>query len=623
MALDLVTKFIIEYLNDEKTIIRLRTNILTVTFHRHQSFNHSIESFDEALSRVKIPKFCEEMYKNCPVQDNIVISRVLSQAIGPSGLNGANESRNGFSQTIGLSFFDSTGRELEISNTSEEIHLWIARDPKYTQKMMNKINMSILYDLNYTSINFNQSLINSSIHLEIQPNSNLSSYLVLLNKISKGEKFDDNSEYYDFFKILCQNSTDKDKKLSLFISPKEIKFYIGIIKIRIRELNSNEKNLYCNSTTLPNAPKLFNQTVWTSEFSYLVYLSGCYYYDSATNRWLSNGMNIQEDTNLFYTHCTSNHLTVFAGGFYVPSLDNILDKYVFTRNLSVFITILCLIGGFCLLTLWSIYMDSEDLKKMGILCLDDNHFDDTYKYKITIFTGNQLEAGTNSHVIITINGDESETEKRLLNSSSISRKVFRREGIDCFLMTTHKSLGNLNYIRIWHDNSGKGDWASWFCNYIIIKDLQTGQKFYFFIKQWLAVEKDDGRLERVIPVAGEAQKSELKNLLAEEFKERIFDGHLWLSIFTRPTHSHFTRFERTTCCATFSFISMFLNSFYYALNLESTLGSFNLITLKITYEQILVGVFINLVLLVPLLLLIGIFRMIRLRKNQSIIEDFK
>jgi len=55
-----------------------------------------------------------------------------------------------------------------------------------------------------------------------------------------------------------------------------------------------------------------------------------------------------------------------------------------------------------------------------------------------------------------------------------------------------RSLGLLNYIRIWHDNSGKGSSASWFLKYIIVQDLQTMEKFYFIAQRWFAVEKNDG-----------------------------------------------------------------------------------------------------------------------------------
>ena len=61
-----------------------------------------------------------------------------------------------------------------------------------------------------------------------------------------------------------------------------------------------------------------------------------------------------------------------------------------------------------------------------------------------------------------------------------------------------RSLGPLNYIRIWHDNTGRGESASWFLKYIIVRDLQTMEKSHFICQRWLAVEKDDGAVSIII-----------------------------------------------------------------------------------------------------------------------------
>ena len=37
------------------------------------------------------------------------------------------------------------------------------------------------------------------------------------------------------------------------------------------------------------------------------------------------------------------------------------------------------------------------------------------------------------------------------------RTLFQRSATDVFIMSTSSSLGNVGYLRIWHDNSG-GDW---------------------------------------------------------------------------------------------------------------------------------------------------------------------
>ncbi len=57
-----------------------------------------------------------------------------------------------------------------------------------------------------------------------------------------------------------------------------------------------------------------------------------------------------------------------------------------------------------------------------------------------------------------------------------------------------RSLGLLNYLRLWHDNTGQGSSSSWFLKYIIIRDLQTMEKSHFIAQRWFAVEKDDGKV---------------------------------------------------------------------------------------------------------------------------------
>ena len=57
-------------------------------------------------------------------------------------------------------------------------------------------------------------------------------------------------------------------------------------------------------------------------------------------------------------------------------------------------------------------------------------------------------------------------------------------------------MGQLNYLRIWHDNSGFDSEASWYLKYILVRDLQTMETSYFICEKWFAVEKDDGLVKR-------------------------------------------------------------------------------------------------------------------------------
>ena len=43
-------------------------------------------------------------------------------------------------------------------------------------------------------------------------------------------------------------------------------------------------------------------------------------------------------------------------------------------------------------------------------------------------------------------------------------------------MSVEASLGNLTFLRIWHDNGGKGKNKSWYLDQVQVTDLQTGEK---------------------------------------------------------------------------------------------------------------------------------------------------
>ena len=147
-------------------------------------------------------------------------------------------------------------------------------------------------------------------------------------------------------------------------------------------------------------------------------------------------------------------------------------------------------------------------------------------------------------------------------------------------------MGALNYIRIWHDNTGKGDKASWYLKHVIVHDLQTRAKFYFILEDWLAVEKSDGKIDRVLPVAGDAQKVEFKYLARKQARQNMRDGHLWFSVFARPVNSSFTRLDRVTCCFTLLFITMLMNILYYGSASGSSTGGLQIGPFYMTSEQV-------------------------------------
>jgi hypothetical protein len=185
----------------------------------------------------------------------------------------------------------------------------------------------------------------------------------------------------------------------------EVNGFKGFVGYGIRELNINETNIYClNNISPTRIPMIENQVNFTNDFLIRTYTSGCYYYSLATGKWLVDGMSLfQEDTNIYQTHCSSYHLTSFAGGLDVmPNRINLqynFANYCFNRNYAIYFTIIVFVFLYIFFGIFAIFMDKRDRNKLKIIPLKDNCASDTYFYEMMVYTGNHKEAGTNSNVI--------------------------------------------------------------------------------------------------------------------------------------------------------------------------------------------------------------------------------
>lgn len=182
-------------------------------------------------------------------------------------------------------------------------------------------------------------------------------------------------------------------------------------------------------------------------------------------------------------------------------------------------------------------------------------------------------------VFVKLIGNLNETGVRILNEKNTL--AFQRSSVDTFLMSVNRPLGDLIYMKIWHDNSGHGDKASWFLKHVIVRDLQTKEKFYCSCQKWMAIEKDDGKLERELFVTDD-ESNEIN------CKNAILDLHLWLSVFYKPIFSPFTRLDRVTCCFVFHYLSMFLSMLFYDRTETTSNDSnrINFVFFEVTFQQV-------------------------------------
>ncbi|XP_069123303.1 uncharacterized protein [Argopecten irradians] len=295
-----------------------------------------------------------------------------------------------------------------------------------------------------------------------------------------------------------------------------------------------------------------------------LYVLDCLFWDDGGKQWSRKGLTLGNVTTYTETSCHTSHLTSFGTNVFVPP--NTIDfKTVWSKfsadNVAVIATVGGLIVLYFLVLFWVRRADQRDVAQWAIYPLCDNLSTDRYHYQMTVYTGLRQNSGTTSKVFFVLGGEDGDTEVRAVEDSK--SRPLTRGSVNNYLLSVPFNLGNLNFLRIWHDNTGKGTDADWYLNMVLIKDLQNNQKYMFLCNQWMAVDKGDQEVERLLPVATQDELKNFDHLFYTRTRQDLTDGHLWISVLSRPTQSVFTRVQRLSCCLSLLFLTMVTNAMWY------------------------------------------------------------
>lgn len=214
-------------------------------------------------------------------------------------------------------------------------------------------------------------------------------------------------------------------------------------------------------------------------------------------------------------------------------------------------------------------------------------------------------AGTSADVCCDLIGLDGESGPRPLWDSSQVR--FQRSGMDSFLLTTAKHLGDITFLKIWHNNSGSS--PSWYLKQVIIRDLKTDCVFVFMCNRWLAVEFDDGEVLRTLPSARQDDLKSFNHLFQNLTQKDITDSHLWFSVFMRPQMSNFTTAQRLSCCLALLYCTMLANAIFYELDGVSDPSiTFNVGPISVSPRQVYIGVISSLIIFPVNIAIVWLFR---------------
>uniref|UniRef100_A0A3B5LZZ0 Polycystic kidney disease 1 like 2a n=1 Tax=Xiphophorus couchianus TaxID=32473 RepID=A0A3B5LZZ0_9TELE len=397
-------------------------------------------------------------------------------------------------------------------------------------------NSTVLDLANFSTLMIDIPSPKVTLVLKLEPSQDISFMVFLGYKVYPHEKKNN----------VCHSDTVE--KFTWLLSPKDRTGGAGIHFLLVKPI-------------VEPGVKSVNATVTVTSIA-----AQCKYWNETKSSWSEDGCRVGPLTTPLVTQCLCNHLTFFGSSFFV--MPNLVDV---TRTAELFATfannpvVVCFVGSifaaYLLVVVWAHRKDIQDSTKVKITVLEDNDPLAEYRYMLTINTGHRHGASTSSQVTITLLGTEGESEPHHLTDPE--KPVFERGGVDMFLLTTHFSLGDLQNIRLWHDNSG--DHPAWYVNKVMVQDLETGQKWHFLCNSWLAVDMAECWLDKVFPVATESDLKRFSNLFFMKTAKDFQDGHIWFSVISRPPCSTFTRVQRVSCCFSLLLCTMLTSIMFWGI----------------------------------------------------------
>ncbi|XP_061566502.1 polycystin-1-like protein 2 isoform X1 [Cololabis saira] len=491
--------------------------------------------------------------------------------------------------TVGsLSLTRVNGTVIPVENLPEEIEILLPRlDVKH--------EISTVLDLaNFSTLILDVPSPDVTLVLKMEPSDDISFMLFL------GYKDYPNDQSYVAKTRMPLENAKEDEKFTWVLSPKERTPDVGVHYLVMKPIAE------------PGV-KSVNATVAVISIA-----AQCKYWNETESSWSEDGCRVGPLTTPFVTQCLCNHLTLFGSSFFV--MPNLVDV---SRTAELFATftnnpvVVCFVGAifavYLLVVIWARRKDIQDATKVKITVLEDNDPLAEYRYMLNVSTGHRHGASTSSQVAVTLLGTEGESEPHHLTDPE--KPVFERGGVDMFLMTTHFSLGDLQSIRLWHDNSGEH--PAWYVNKVMVQDLETGQKWHFLCNSWLAVDVAECALDKVFPVATETDLKRFSNLFFMKTAKDFRDGHIWFSVISRPPCSTFTRVQRVSCCFSLLLCTMLTSIMFWGIPTDPSEQTMDLGHIEFTWQQVMIGIQSSIIMFPINLLIVSIFRNTRPREKTA------
>ncbi|XP_032386246.1 polycystic kidney disease protein 1-like 2 [Etheostoma spectabile] len=508
--------------------------------------------------------------------------RMLSMNKNPFSWN----KRGNISGQIGaLSLTTKNGSSIPVENLSEDIKILLPRP------VGEQVNTSVLDLRNFSTTSIDIPA-DTTLVLKMVPSNDPLPFKLLLGYMDYPTETNNVA-----MTEMPHQGTTQEERYTWLLDPKDLKGKTGMHYLVVRPIVGPGR-------------KSINATLSITSIT-----TACKFWDESQLEWSTYGCRVGVKTTHLVTQCLCNHLTSFGSSFFVTP--NIVDP---SRTAELFGTfaenpvVVCFVGSlflaYLLVLVWARRKDIQDTAKVKVTVLEDNDPMDEYRYLLSVNTGHRRGASTSSQVTITLLGAEGNSEPHHLTNPK--KRVFQRGAVDLFLLTTPFSLGELQGIRLWHNNSGSH--PAWYVGNVVVQDLQTEQKWHFLCNSWLAIDMGDCSLDKVLPVSTEMDLKSFSNLFFMKTTKDFSDGHLWYSVISRPPSSTFTCVQRVSCCFTLLLCTMLTSIMFYGIPKDPSDQTMDLGRFEFTWQQFKIGVQSSLIMFPINILIVSIFRNTRPRE---------
>ncbi|XP_033748774.1 polycystic kidney disease protein 1-like 2 [Pecten maximus] len=343
--------------------------------------------------------------------------------------------------------------------------------------------------------------------------------------------------------------------------------------------------------------------------------------DDITNRWERSKDIKMKDISMDTATVTfqSNFLGTFGSNVFIvpPDLINFDELFVdFADKVAdtpyvLAVNITCLVVLVLLIVILRRY-DKKDCIAWDYQPLTDNASSDKYSYFLSFYTGFWSSRQLSSTPYVILKGSRGATSIRLL--SDMKRGMFPRWTLRNFLLTTSRNLGTLCQIEIGYE--GNGDSPGWFLEKLLVYDSFNNEKNIFLCGKWLSPVRGDRKTSRKLCTA-RSELTEGSVLFGSNTRFNLFDDFLFLSLFSRPSQSRFTRVQRCVSIFAMLFLSMLANAMWYRTSNGVQTYGIHLGPFHLNYKQIYVGLMSSVITIIPGFLMAWTFRN-RRRKTELI-----